>query len=896
MADSDSIYECTSEDWVPVDDERLDELLAKSSSSRKDDVKSSSSIAVSEGDTAKVELVKVDSAKVTGLAQKGPYASGTVVTLYELDKDFSHTKKKFTGKIDGEKGEFAISDIVVESQYAELEANGFYMNELTGKATSGTKTKLTALVDLSEAKSVQANINLFTEFEKARVIELVKQNLNVPAAKKRATQEILAAFGVKDSDIASATAISLDETDAAGVALQAASVMVIANQTIGKSNSLIAEIADDFAQNGAWTDVETRALVADKVQNLDSAGALKTDARDNVLRDFWTSEYGLGKCTSELEEQVKKVENKESANYGAGFACTGSRWHKVGEIDAELGLCTAKLEGQYNEGEISETHMYFVCKSGVWKELTIDEFELKDCDAENNEKLVVTKTSKTSYVCLNGGLAGEWRKASDIEAAAGCYCNASNAGKIAALEGSKYYCENKEWKAMTELELSVGLCRDSTAGKWKKSSSGNYYNCAANSWTEVTEYEYNLQKLCTSGNNGTIVKDDEKGHVCEADGWRQLDDVEYKFGYCEPSIKDSVIWTGVFVGALPDPDDLEGQFLVCNGSKWVDSKRPDFLYGVCNESMQGAYKDANSIIYENPGDSAYKWPENCEALTLCKNMKRIYYGDRPDLVYAKCENGEWIPSTYADVYMFRKNETCSNSGEGRKVTYSEKTFACFQEKWYETIKDSRDDQVYRITRIGAQTWMAENLNYDYRGVKYDYEGKNFNSTSWCYENEDFNCEKYGRLYTWSAAMDSAAQFSGNIGTKCGLGETCTPNSPHRGVCPVGWHLPTYDEWRELFKAVGDSSTAGKILKSSSGWNSNGNGTNAYGFSAFPAGLRANNGYLFEQAGDITYFWSTTQNEYSSKSAWSVDLYYKSSAATWKNFNKNIALSVRCIKD
>ncbi len=823
VADSDSIYECTSEDWVPVDDERLDELLAKSSSSRKDDAKSSSSIAVSEGDTAKVEQVKVDSAKVTGFAQKGPYASGTVVTLYELDKDFSHTKKKFTGKIDGEKGEFAISDIFVENQYAELEVKGFYMNELTGKATSGTKTKLTALVDLSEAKSVQANINLFTEFEKARVIELVKQNLNVPAAKKRATQEILKAFGVKDSEVASATVISLDDTDAAGVALQAASVMVIANQTIGKSNSLIAAIADDFAQNGTWTDVETRALVADKVQNLDSAGLLKTGARDNVLRDYWTSEYGIGKCTSELEEEVKKVENKESANYGAGFACTDSRWHKVGEIDAELGLCTAK-----------------------------------------------------------------------------------NEGRISMIDEVSYYCAEGRWHKMTALESAIGLCRDSTSAKWKKSSSGDYFNCVANTWNAITEYEYNLQKLCTTGSKGAVEKDDEKGYVCEADGWRQLDDVEYKFGYCEPSIKDSVIWTGEFVGALPDPDDLEGQFLVCNGSKWVDSKRADFLYGVCNESMQGAYKDANSIIYENPGDSSYKWPDGCEAVTLCKNMKRIYYGDRPDLAYAKCENGEWIPSSYADVYMFRKNETCTGADDDRRVAYSKEVFACFQGKWYETIKDSRDDQVYRITKIGNQTWMAENLNFDLNG----YLGTEKPMQSGCYgqgvksfteEEVAANCSNRGRLYAWSVAMDSAGLVDPDgPGKGCGYYEKIDcPNGKIRGICPSGWHLPDSTELDTLWNAVGGKNVAGIYLKSTSVWppdKYSKKGEDSFGFTVLPSGLQSKNGsdLHYGRLDDLAAFW--TSSDYSDTEAYRWFIYYDWDNTKYHNSDKRDWLSIRCVKD
>ncbi len=76
-----------------------------------------------------------------------------------------------------------------------------------------------------------------------------------------------------------------------------------------------------------------------------------------------------------------------------------------------------------------------------------------------------------------------------------------------------------------------------------------------------------------------------------------------------------------------------------------------------------------------------------------------------------------------------------------------------------TMTDSRDGQTYRTVKIGTQTWMAENLNYAYTGVPYNYSGNTSDSTSWCYKNEPENCAKYGRLYTWAAAMDSVGTWT-----------------------------------------------------------------------------------------------------------------------------------------
>ncbi|MBQ1646878.1 MAG: hypothetical protein II047_00155, partial [Bacteroidales bacterium] len=87
---------------------------------------------------------------------------------------------------------------------------------------------------------------------------------------------------------------------------------------------------------------------------------------------------------------------------------------------------------------------------------------------------------------------------------------------------------------------------------------------------------------------------------------------------------------------------------------------------------------------------------------------------------------------------------------------------------------------------------------------------------------DSLCDKYGRLYSWSAAVDSAGFYSSDalgcgyyvMESNCGKKEN---NSRVRGVCPEGWHLPTYNEYETLFRYVGGMSVAGKMLKSTSGW-------------------------------------------------------------------------------
>ena len=205
---------------------------------------------------------------------------------------------------------------------------------------------------------------------------------------------------------------------------------------------------------------------------------------------------------------------------------------------------------------------------------------------------------------------------------------------------------------------------------------------------------------------------------------------------------------------------------------------------------------------------------------------------------------------------------------------------------YDSIVDSRDGQVYKTVKIGDQTWMAENLNYDpgqggSGDAKYDW--------SWCR-----NCEVIGHLYTWAAAIDSVKLANDAENPQdCGYGKGCGLTGKLQGICPDGWHLPSKAEWQDLFDAVGGRSTAGEVLKSQTGWYRNGNGTDAFGFSALPAGDKSDNGYFYH-AGDIAYFWSATGN--SDHFAYLMYLGYGYKYADLYDDNKNYGYSVRCVKD
>ena len=210
-----------------------------------------------------------------------------------------------------------------------------------------------------------------------------------------------------------------------------------------------------------------------------------------------------------------------------------------------------------------------------------------------------------------------------------------------------------------------------------------------------------------------------------------------------------------------------------------------------------------------------------------------------------------------------------------------------------TMTDERDGQTYKTVEIGTQTWMAENLNYAYLQPTAELD-----SSSFCYNDSASYCEKYGRMYLLSAAMDSAGIWTSED-KSCGFDKTCNLGDDYvQGICPVGWHLPTLSEWFVLLSAVNGANYGGNELKATSGWNDrsypgSGNGTDAYSFAALPAGYRASSGYFYEE-GDYAYFWSST--EYTVSDANVVYLYYKTNEVVQHFGNRAHGLSVRCVKD
>lgn len=190
------------------------------------------------------------------------------------------------------------------------------------------------------------------------------------------------------------------------------------------------------------------------------------------------------------------------------------------------------------------------------------------------------------------------------------------------------------------------------------------------------------------------------------------------------------------------------------------------------------------------------------------------------------------------------------------------------------LRDPRDGKEYRTVRIGDQRWMAENLDHVV-------------DSSWCHGDEPDSCAKYGRMYSWPAAMGIASGYASSTWSGS--------DSLVRGVCPAGWHLPSRDDWNGLVattEAAFRTGYEGWLLKSQEGWNTSGNGIDHLGFRALPAGYRYGSGAY--GPGNNTGFWTATSGQATTATA--KYLYYNSIDVFEYSEPKRYGYSVRCLED
>lgn len=192
-----------------------------------------------------------------------------------------------------------------------------------------------------------------------------------------------------------------------------------------------------------------------------------------------------------------------------------------------------------------------------------------------------------------------------------------------------------------------------------------------------------------------------------------------------------------------------------------------------------------------------------------------------------------------------------------------------------------DGNVYTPVEIGTQVWLMENLKTTrYNNgdpiattvpAEKDISGEAEPVYQWAYEGDESHAQNFGRLYTWYAITDS------------------------RGVCPVGWRIPSADEYDELIGFFTSADEAFNALREAGTehWLYPNTGTNTSGFTALPAGRRFPEGkFCGLYCG--AFFWNSTSDSWH-PGKWAHALSISGNCCH-SNFNNSEGFSVRCIKD
>ena len=221
-----------------------------------------------------------------------------------------------------------------------------------------------------------------------------------------------------------------------------------------------------------------------------------------------------------------------------------------------------------------------------------------------------------------------------------------------------------------------------------------------------------------------------------------------------------------------------------------------------------------------------------------------------------------------------------------------------------------DGITYNTVKIGEQCWMKENMRAkhfaDGQEIEIASSDDDSRPTCWFPNGDENNVEAYGLLYNRIAAMN-------------GISASYANPSGIQGVCPDGWHVPSYTEWEQLYNYVGSISSAlcsadtlqyiGKSLASKTGWLTvdegvcnvgfNADGNNFTGFSAMPAGeqLSSSSSFAYYSFGRESEIWSTTRElDYNGRVFFAGLANNRPDDIIWHVGVDNQGYSVRCLKD
>lgn len=839
----------------------------------KEELESSSSVASSSGteeSSSSERKLVVSDKSITGVCQ---FVKGADIAVLELEGEtLEETGARFDTKVSNDVGSYSVTGISLASKYVLVQAKGNYRNVVTGGKSKLSMT-LKALADVSERDTV--NVNLLTHLEYERVRSLVTAGSDFAAAKKQAESEIYGTFGFttlaatdKYEGFEKLDIVSAGEGNAA---LLAVGVLLQGDLSDARLMLRLKSLVDDFAEDGCWDDSSAVATMADWAEQKDLGGELSY-VRNNVgdwkigevpdfeqyVRMFWHKAYGLGPCDEAHRDSSVAITNKYSKNYGLNgiYSCREDVWAVASDSVKDVYGWTAGRDAEIKKGALTGENYVYEEFLGKWRKAVKRDTALKlgACTVNLNGKTGKCLEDGFIYLCSASGWVSlmdgwnwkyskETRFNPDFDYGSMTDARDGKTYRTVVIDGIEWMAENLNYadSNATPSLLGNSWCYDNDEKKCEVAGRLYTWGAAVDS-AKLAEDDLTI---CGKSEGCGIYRKIQG--VCPA-GWRLPFPEEWTSlrsiaggGNGGNVLKSLSGWNG------SNGSDALGFSLIPSGARagedFISAGDTAFYWVAYEKSGNESY---SLNVYDNSSLNVYLW-----------NKRNKSYG-----YSVRCVKDESMPESPSPI-------TVADGTEG-------------------TFTDPRDNEEYKTVVIAGKEWMAENLRYAYRG-----KTKTLDSSSFCYQNS--SCDKHGRLYTWSAAMDSAGVIEGNVANNCGNSSNCKARIPVRGVCPVGWRLPVAQEFDMLIALAGGSSDGALALKSTSGWGNDRNGNDSFGFNAWAPGYWNGVYNTFYNRSHDAYFLSASETS----DSYVYGLYMSSdndNVYMNQTLRKVDAYSVRCVRE
>jgi len=590
-----------------------------------------------------------------------------------------------------------------------------------------------------------------------------------------------------------------------------------------------------------------------------------TPVSKDIAEDTWGE-----KCDVDGKTMYGKVHTSDL------FVCEDYLWREAELLEYNNGPCTKKLEGIFTEDKSK------YCSATGWKTASdLDKAVGKICNDENRNKFATTSNKDTTLVCAEYG----WRLASCAEREARAVCDASVAASdsntvVCPDDGNSYICEENAWRLMEFYDYDHSstnfLNPDITYGTLTDERDNQTYKVLSirTSSYEADWMAENLNYADSTSNpylkeNSWCYDNDENN--CKYMGrlytWTAMVSINQKLN---PNYNE----VHHLYESLPDGMIKEEHQGVCP-SGWHVPSGQEWIY---------LYSTFDNDYYAMASKAAFKEATNASGFSLLPGeyfYSNFSYDDTYTRTFESYGRNQWAKEGY--VILSSRVETWDNyQGDGqnywdgdnpingRYVRCVKNCSTC--KKPDGDLVDARDNHTYKTVVIGNKIWMAENLNYAYMQPT-----SGLDSSSFCYNNESANCDTYGRLYLWNAAMDA---------------------------CPEGWHLPSESEMDKLIMAEMNAYSRLQYNPEAC-FEATFKNTKGVGFSGVPAGYRDENG-VYSSLSTVITLWTSSSDTVSlyvsNDRTCTADVNYTMTTADFINAVKKtttdtgVARSVRCVKD